>query len=103
MKFNKKLNMPYIPSNVLNLYQEGGDMGGSAGQDPLQEVMTLAREAVETGNGEMAIEVLTVLLEMMDAQTGGQEMEQAPTEEMPMEEPMQEARYGGKLRRVFKI
>ena len=89
MKFKatKSFDKPYIPSGILGLYQEGGamvqgepeNMGG--GEDPMAQLLMMAQQAVESGDGEMALQVCQVLVEMAGQMEGG-----AP-EEAPMEQP----------------
>jgi hypothetical protein len=95
MKFRKSINTPYVPANVLGLRQEGGQMvqGTPAnmqegGEDPMQQIMMAAQQAVEENNAELALQVCAALVQMV---MGASEQEQAPAEGAPMEEaPMEE-------------
>ena len=89
MKFKatKSFDKPYIPSGILGLYQEGGAMvqgepENMQEQDPMAQLLMMAQQAVESQDGEMALQVCQVLVEM-----AGQ-MEAAPAEAAPAEQPM---------------
>lgn len=84
MKFRKQINKYYVPSSVLGINQEGGMVAppeGTEQMDPMQELLMMAQQAVEAGDGDMALQVCAALVEMA---MGG--AEEAPAEEMPAEE-----------------
>lgn len=81
LNFNKSNNyLPYVPANIIGLYQEGGELAMSEDQmsqeapaeDPMMEIMGMAQQALEANDGEMALQVCQILLEMMSQ---GQEQE----------------------------
>lgn len=80
LKFNKQNPLPYVPAHVIGLYQEGGQMQMSEEmpQDPMMEIASMAQQAVETNDGQLALQVCQVILQML-------QQEEAPMEEMPME------------------
>lgn len=89
MKFKaeKSLDKPFVPSKVLGFYQEGGEMvqgepEGMGDQDPMEQLLMMAAQAVEANDGQMALQVCQVLVEM----AGGIEEEAA--EPAPVEEPV---------------
>lgn len=83
-KVTKTFDKPYIPSGILGIYQEGGEVvqgepENMQEEDPMQQLLMMASQAVESQDGQMALQVCQVLVEM-----AGQ-MEQAPAEEAPAE------------------
>lgn len=98
MLFRKSINTPYVPASILGLYQEGGEMvqgtpanmgGEMGGEDPMQQIIMAAQQAVQEGNGELALQVCAALVQMVaGAAEQAPAEESAPMEEeMPMEEP----------------
>jgi len=86
--YNKSSSyLPYVPSSIIGLYQDGGELAMSEDQmnqeetqDPMAEIMGMAQQALESNDGEMALQVCQILLEMMSQ--GEEEM----SEEMPEEQ-----------------
>lgn len=93
MKFRRTVNTPYVPSSVLGLYQEGGQMvqgtpanmgGEGSGQDPMQQIIMAAQQAVEENNAELALQVCAALVQMVSGVAAAEQEASAP---MPEEEP----------------
>lgn len=80
----------FVPASVLSMYEEGGELkyqeGGQA-EDPMQQIMMMAQQAVQEQNPDMAMQACQMLVEVMSA--GGQEeadeeMEDVGEEQVPM-------------------
>lgn len=63
----------YVPGSTLGMYQEGGEMVTSSmmmedesqmNQDPMVQLMDMATMAVQEMNGELALQVCQMLVEM---------------------------------------
>lgn len=86
----------------LRKFQEGGAMpvedpamaqgapAEAGAQDPMQAIVEGAMQAVQTNNGDMALQVCAALVQLIQEQSGG-----AP-QEAPAGEPVFKA--GGKLK-----
>lgn len=70
---------------------EGAPMEGAQAGNPMEQILQVAAQAVQTGNCEAALAVCQTL---MSAAQGGMEPGEAPQEEPTF------ARNGSKLRRV---
>jgi hypothetical protein len=95
MKFRKQIMKPYVPASILGIRQEGGEIMVEEpsnmqpeGGDPMQELLMGAQQAVEANDGQLALQVCAMLLEMAMGAAQEAPMEEAPMEEMPMEEGM---------------
>lgn len=99
MNFKRKINKPYVPARVLGIRQEGGevmmgepDMGApmEGGDDPVEEILMMAQQAVEAQDGAMALQVCAALVEVaMGGAPAEAPMEEEPMMEEDMEEPME--------------
>ena len=93
-------------NQYLPKFQEGGEMPAGApveggapaeaapapeagGEDPMQQILMAAQQAVQTQDGQLALQVCQALVEM----AGGGAPEQAPVDQAPV------YRAGGKLSR----
>lgn len=85
MKYTSKVSRPFIPSSVLNVYQEGGvaltpasppDAGGM--DTVMQEIVQGAMQAAQTQDKDLALSVCVKLAETLGSA-------QAPTTEVPAE------------------
>ena len=89
--------MEFIQKKKIGYYQEGGEMAPAeaapeqAAQDPMQQLLQVAVQAVQNQDCEAAMAVCQALLQL--AQGG------APQEQAPQEEPTF-AKRGAKLVRV---
>lgn len=92
MKVRSKLNKPFIPGPVVGFYQEGGEMveGEPAEigmEDPMQQLIMGAQQALETQDCEISMAVCAMLMELVaGAAPQGEAME--PGMEPGMEEPI---------------
>ena len=92
MNFKRQLNKPYVPAHILGIRQEGGEvmMGepdmGEPVADPMEELVMGAQQAVESGDGQLALQVCAMIVEL--AMGGAQEEQPPMEEEMPMEGEM---------------
>lgn len=81
--FNGKF---YVPSTVVGLYQEGGEMvmgePAAVSEDPMMQLIAAAEEALNSQDPEMAFQVCAALMQLYSDQQGGgveeQEAEEAP-------------------------
>lgn len=89
LKFNRNSTyLPYVPSHIIGLYQEGGELKMSEEamqeeptEDPMMEVLTMAQQAVENNDSEIALQVCQMLVDMMMQQQEKPEQEEEPIEE----------------------
>lgn len=93
-----KINLENPKFNDLRKFQEGGEMpteqppveeGAPAGGNPEDQIIQAAMQAVQTNDGQLALQVCQALVEM----AGGGAPEQAPVDQAPV------YRAGGKLSR----
>lgn len=91
----------YFRNNVRR-FQEGGAVAG--GEDPMQQILQGAVQAVQNNDADMALQVCQMLVQIVQQQGGGAEEEPAPEMGAPEGaegEPVYRA--GGRLvRRVRK-
>ena len=95
----------------LKFLQEGGEMPAGAGaqeqqaQDPMQQLVQMAAQAVQNNDGQLALQVCQNLVQAAQeaaqqqqapAEEGGASAEQAPAEGEPV------FKMGGKLSRRIK-
>jgi HEAT repeat protein len=95
----------------LKFLQEGGEMPAEAGaqeqqaQDPMQQLVQMAAQAVQNNDGQLALQVCQNLVQAAQeaaqqqqapAEEGGAPAEQAPAEGEPV------FKMGGKLSRRIK-
>ena len=97
--------MRLLPKNIARKFQEGGPMEGpemapeqapevapmpeqEGSQDPLMQIAQMAMQALQTNDGQLALQVCDALLQLLQQAQGG-----AP--QAPQGEPVY--RRGGKL------
>lgn len=85
--------------NKVKRFQEGGPVGGG---DPMQQILEGAMQAVQSGDGNMALQVCEMLVQLAQQSQGGGAAP-APEEAAPAPEGEPVYRAGGKLiRRISK-
>lgn len=89
-KFQEGGAMPEEQALQEQAPQEAPEQG--SGQDPMQQILQVAAQAVQSQNCEAAMAVCQALMQLAQGAAGGPE--QAPREEPTF------ARYGAKLVRV---
>lgn len=92
-----------VSENLIKKLQEGGQMPaepmaepapaapqeGQGGEDPITQIIMAAAQAVQSNDGQMALQVCAALVQLAQGAQGGQEP--APAE------PVMGYRSGGKL------
>lgn len=75
---------------VVNKFQQGGEVAPQQPANPMEEILMIAQQALQTQNCEAAMAVCQALIEMVSG---------APAEQAPAEEPTF-AKRGAKLVRI---
>jgi len=87
MKYLRKTDKTFIPPHVIVLYQDGGEMGAPAGmqEDPMQQLLMMADQAVAQQDCGAAMDVCQGFIELVMSAQGAAEapMEEPPAEPMP--------------------